>query len=254
MVFKNGDTSYYVEDVVVRVLVVGSCGKKKAHSDLKEPKCHAIDKRRNISYWKRRFSKLSMPARDMYIGPQNTELVKAVDMLRTIPGVTVQFVILSAGFGILQEYDLVPPYDCSFTSMNMAEVRKRSDVLRLKTSLTRMIDGQFDFIYLALGKRYLNAIGTDVLSMIRAPTVIFHGQSSENLVRVPCASDTVKGFSKRGHKIHGVVGFKGDLLRILVSYALGKQSPKNEVKKWTNTNHLRTIIYQLGGLNNPNVS
>ena len=119
--------------------------------------------------------------------------------------------------------------------------------------MTHVIERKFDFIYLALGKRYLNAIGLDVLSMIRAPTVIFHGQSSENLVRVPCAAETVKGFSKHGHKIHGVVGFKGDLLRILANHALEKQSPKNEVRKWANTNHLRKIIYQLGGLNDPDV-
>jgi hypothetical protein len=92
----------------------------------------------------------------------------------------------------------------------------------------------------------------NVLSTIRTTTITFHGQNSEHTLRIPCAADTVKSFSKSGHKIHGVVGFKGDLLRILACYARSKKNPVNEVKKWTCPTYLRKLIHNLGGLKQTN--
>ncbi len=250
--FKNSDTFYYFEEVVVRVLVVGSCGKRKLYNSPKQPKCQDINSNSGIDKWVQRFSKHSVPARDMYTGPQSLELVKAVDLLRTIPNVEVQLVIISAGFGIKQEDDLIPPYDCSFTTMKMAEVRKRSNELKLQTSFTNLTNNGFNLIYLAIGKRYSAALGKDVLSMLQTPTVAFHGPESDYLIRIPCAAETVKAFTKCGHKIHGVVGFKGDLLRVLAQYALEKTNPGTEVQKWENTNYLRKLVYRLGRLEKSN--
>jgi hypothetical protein len=184
----------------------------------------------------------------MYTGPQNTELVKAVDLLRSIQSVEVHLIIISAGFGILQEQDLVPPYECSFTNMKMADVRKRSQALKLQSSFIQMTNKGFDLIYLALGKRYMTALGKGALSKLQIPTMMFHGSESEHLIRFPCSAKTVKAFSKRGHKIHGVVGFKGDLLRILARYTLEKPNPGCETKKWENLNHLKKLVHRLGGL------
>lgn len=232
----------------MRVLVVGSCGKRKLHNSPKQPNCQDIRTRHGIDYWRKRFSKLNTPARTMYTGPQNTELVKAVDLLREISRVDVHLVIISAGFGILQEHERVPPYDCSFTNMTMRDVRKWSEELGLQSSFTDLINKNFDFIYLALGKRYLAALGKDTLSTIQIPTVVFHEHESEYLLQIPCSAQTVKAFSKRGHKIHGVVGFKGDLLRVLARFALGRPNPRNEVRKWGTTNYLRKLVNRLGGL------
>jgi len=229
----------------VRVLVVGSCGKKKLHNNLNQPNCIDIDRVPDINYWKQKFASICAPARDMYIGPQSIELVRAVDMLRTIPDVDVQLVILSAGFGVLAEEEMVPPYDCSFTNMKMVEVKKRSEELELQSSFTSLVNSSFDLVYLALGKQYLAALGTAALTTIRTPTIVFHGQDSDHLIQVPCSTKTVKAFSECGHTIHGVVGFKGDLLRILAGYALKKSHPYSEVKKWTESSHLRMVLHRL---------
>ncbi len=232
----------------MRVLVVGSCGKKKLYSSSKEPGCQDISGSDSIRHWKQKLSSLCVPVRDMYTGPQNSELVKAVDLLRTIPSVKVQLNIISAGFGLLEEGELVPPYDCSFTTMKMAEVRTRSKELKLHASFAHLLESEFDFVYLALGKRYLVALGNDVPSLLKKPTVSFHELKSDCVIRIPCAAETVKAFSKCGHKIHGVVGFKGDLLRVLVQYSLGRPNPENEVRKWRSAKYLRRLIFRLGGL------
>jgi hypothetical protein len=184
----------------------------------------------------------------MYTGPQNTELVKAVDMLRTIPNVETHFAIISAGFGVLQDTELVPPYDCSFSTMRISEVRKRSSDLKIQQVLSQLMRNDFDLIYLALGKRYMLALGKDTLDSVWSTMLVFHGQESSRMIRIPCDAKTVKVFSKQGNKIHGVVGFKGDLLRILTQYAIGRRSPASEVEKWTNASYLRNLVYQLGGL------
>lgn len=232
----------------MRVLVVGSCGKRKLYSPPDQPKCCDIDGNHDIVYWKQQFPSMCVPARDMYLGPQNRELVKAVDILRTIPGVEVQLVIISAGFGMLYEEDLVPPYDCSFTTMKIANVRERSSQLQLKEAFTQLVETGFDLIYLALGKRYLEAIGNDILSTLQATTISFHGRDTEHLVRISCSAETVKTFSSSGHKIHGVVGFKGDLLRVLVRYALTRRNPENEIRKWKCPTYLRYLIHRLRDL------
>jgi len=184
----------------------------------------------------------------MYTGPQSTELVKAVDILRTIPTTEVQLVIVSAGFGLLKEDDLVPPYDCSFTSMKIAQVRERSNELGIRSSFNQVLENPFDLIYLALGKRYQIALGTDVFSTTETTTVLFHNLESDKSVRIPCAAAAVKAFSKSRHRIHGVVGFKGDLLRILALYAKSRRSPENELNKWRNPTYLKKLIHCLGGL------
>ncbi|MFX1606668.1 MAG: hypothetical protein ACFFDD_12270 [Promethearchaeota archaeon] len=232
----------------MRVLVVGSCGKKKSYDSPKQPTCKDIDEEHDLNYWKQQFSSHCVQARDMYTGPQSRELVKAVDLLRTIPDISVQLVIISAGFGILNEEDLVPPYDCSFTTMRMPELRRQAEKLQIQDSIKNLLKNRFDLIYLALGKRYLLALGRDVVSTLETPTIVFHNQSTDYLIQIPCEAETVKSFSKREYKIHGVVGFKGDLLRILAQYALGRPNPRNEVRKWTDTAYLRELIYSLGGL------
>ena len=229
----------------MRVLVVGSCGKRKLHNSPRQPGCQDIDHIRGVSYWKKELLENCAPARDMYTGPQSIELIKAVDLLRTIANVEVHLSIISAGFGVLQEHDLVPPYDCSFTNMKMVEVKKRSEELELQSSFTSLVNSSFDLVYLALGKQYLAALGTAALTTIRTPTIVFHGQDSDHLIQVPCSTKTVKAFSECGHTIHGVVGFKSDLLRILAGYALKKSHPYSEVKKWTESSHLRMVLHRL---------
>jgi hypothetical protein len=132
--------------------------------------------------------------------------------------------------------------------MPMAEVRKRSQEQQLKSSIIKIAENGFDLVYLALGKRYFSALGKEALSTLQLPIIVFHGQESDHLIRFPCSSQTVQAFSKRGHKIHGVVGFKGDLLRILVTHALQKSNPVNELEKWKDPRHLKKLVRRLGGL------
>lgn len=233
----------------MRILVVGSCGKSKLKTSLNAPTCSDIDSKDAITKWRKQLSRYLTPAREMYTGYQSRELLRGVESLRTIDQVEVRLLILSAGFGLLEEKELVPPYECSFSQMRKNRIRERSSLLRIEEDYRKLHETEFDLTYLALGKKYLTALGDDFLSYTRGTTVMFDDKGmKERVVYVPSGSKAVRAFSEHGFKIHGVVGFKGDLLRILAEYALEQDDQYGEVVAWTEPSYLEELVYSLGGV------
>jgi hypothetical protein len=233
----------------MRILVVGSCGKSKLKTILNAPTCSDIDSKDAITKWRKQLSRYLTPAREMYTGYQSTELLRGVESLRTIDQVEVRLLILSAGFGLLEEKELVPPYECSFSKMRKNRIRERSSLLRIEEDYRKLHKTEFDLTYLALGEKYLTALGDDFLSYTRGTTVMFDDyRMKERVVYVPSSSKAVRAFSEHGFKIHGVVGFKGDLLRILAEYALEQDNQYGEVVAWTEPSYLEELVYSLGGV------
>ncbi|MHA2384945.1 MAG: DUF6884 domain-containing protein, partial [Candidatus Thorarchaeota archaeon] len=183
----------------MRILVIGSCGKSKLKSSPKSPTCGDIDSKDAISKWRNQLSDHLTPAREMYTGYQSTELLRGVEALRTIDQVEVRLFILSAGFGLLEENELVPPYECSFSQMGKRGIRERSSLLRIEEDYQKLHESRFDLTYLALGKKYLTALGDDLLSFTEGTVVLFDSKrTDESVVYVPSGSKAVRAFSERG--------------------------------------------------------
>jgi hypothetical protein len=220
----------------LRILVVGSCGKKKRSMSLHSPVCKDIPSKDSLRDWRSRFPKLLHHARDMYTGNQTRE----------------DFYILSAGFGLLKENDLVPPYDCSFIGMRKNEIRARAEALSISEDFRKILETHYNLAYLALGEKYLLALGKEWPDYIDCITIIFGKRhSNERIIFLPANKEIVMAFSKSGFKIHGIAGFKGDLFRILAIYANQKKSPYKAVSKWAKENSLPNLIYKLGNLGSP---
>jgi len=232
----------------IRVLVIGSCGKRKKFSPHSAPTCQDLKGKESLSKWRKKFPEMNCEARSMYTGNQSRELVGAVDMLRTVGNLEVHLFIISAGFGILKEDEIISPYECSFTGMKKAEIRERASLLSIDSDFSNICKTRYDFSYLALGSTYLTTLKdswTDELS----GSIIAFGSTIQNdrVLNLPANADTVQTFSSTGHKIHGVAGFKGDLLRILVTYALNSNNPYREIASWTNLESLLETFRQLAG-------
>ncbi len=233
----------------MRILVVSSCGKKKRIQPHKVPNCNDLTNNASLSEWQSKSSHSVLPARDMYTGHQNRELVTGVDGLRAVRGIRVDLYIISAGFGVLNENTLIPPYECSFNNMKKATILERAEHLGIEEAFRDICGRNYDLLYIALSKKYMIAIGEQFLCGIDGTTLVFHKQKMEpRAVYVPSGSAAVKCFSQQGFKIHGVVGFKGDLLRILMTYAREKKNAYSELHSWKDPLKLRTIIYKLGRL------
>lgn len=144
----------------LNIFVLGSCTAKKRYkrSDIT---CEVIDKLGRERLVERGDLKdMVLPARDMYLGGQHIYTVRAVDILRSIPSVKcVDFYILSAGFGLLEEYTLIPPYECTFGIMNREEIRRRSRKLGIEKKLLQIFkEKAYDAGFFLLGVKYLFAI------------------------------------------------------------------------------------------------
>lgn len=172
-----------------------------------------------------------------------------IEGLRSIKGVEVDMFIISAGFGVLNEDEMIPPYECSFSSLKKAEILERAEALGIEDSVASICRTEYDLLYIALSKKYMLTLGEHPFHDMDGVAVVFHHTKADcETVYVPSGSATVKSFSQQGFKIHGVVGFKGDLLRILSEFAMKQKFPSEEVRTWTNPIKLESLIYELGDL------
>ncbi len=210
---------------------------------------------KDIRYWRTQHEELQRSAREMYTGNQSQELIRGVDILRKIRGIKVDFFVVSAGFGLLYEQDRIPPYDCSFSGMKKSEILARSEALRIPHDFTNLCRETYDMMYLALGRDYLRALGNDWWTHSNQKTICFSQISThENIIVLPAHAQIVKSFSNSGFKIHGVTGFKGDLLRILGDYAINQETPFEKVKLWPNSDYLGKLFCKLGNIDRFEVS
>ncbi|MHA1575865.1 MAG: hypothetical protein ACTSU3_00750 [Candidatus Thorarchaeota archaeon] len=236
----------------MRVLVIGSCGKKKKFSIPNAPRCSDLITKSDLQKWRNIHSDFVCPTREMYTGNQHRELVHGADLLRQIKGIEVHLFVISAGFGLLEEYEPIPPYECSFSKMKTQELLERAAQLSLKDDIKRIFQVRYDLAYIALGKKYLKAIDADLLSGLNCTVVKFGStHPTEQIIHVPTDTTTIKAISRKGYKIHGIAGFKGDLLRILAKYALAQSNPYNEVASWIDSYTLLQLVYDLGALGIP---
>ncbi len=146
--------------LILNIFVLGSCSAKKKFKRL-DITCEIIDKLGRERLIEREDLKnMVLPARDMYLGGQHIYTVRAIEILRSIPSVSyVDFYILSAGFGLLEEHTLIPPYECTFGAMSREEIRSRSKKLGIEEKLLQIFEKKtYDVCFFLLGVKYLIAI------------------------------------------------------------------------------------------------
>ena len=233
---------------ILHILVVGSCGKSKLTTCENPPGCKDISCKADLSIWRKRYDSLATPASKMYTGNQNRELVKGVLLLRKIAETEVDLKIISAGFGFLDENELIPPYECSFSGMKRSQIISRSERLEIGADFEQICKIGFDLIYLALGTDYFLALGDRWKKLARTTVIGFNKKLIEAFtLRIPSGHKIVHALSEKGYKIHGVTGFKGDLLRILAEHALKTQDPRYEILKWKQPSYLQDLIQRISG-------
>lgn len=233
--------------IPLRILVVGSCGKKKLRQSTTSPTCDDLASIDDIEEWRKKPDYTITRVRDLYTGNQNRELVKGVDLLQQIDNTEVELYIISAGFGLVKENDMLPSYDCSFSGMSKAQIQERAILLNIPSDFEKLIASGFDLVYLALGKNYFQALGENWERKWDTTVIGFNRSfTGERMLCIPSSHKIVSTFSRNGHKIHGITGFKGDLLRILANHALKQEHPYRELFAWTNPVYLCDLIMKLG--------
>ncbi|MCK5047185.1 MAG: hypothetical protein KAS22_11435, partial [Candidatus Heimdallarchaeota archaeon] len=141
----------------MKILVFASCSKRKSISYPTEPRCKDIVMKEMKDSFVDRFPE-KRTARNLYRGSLNISINSAVTQLRDF--FDVSYYIVSAGFGIVEENEFVPPYNCSFSQMNNEDLIERARALRIPDDFQEIVEKEKpDLMYLALGKTYLTALG-----------------------------------------------------------------------------------------------
>ena len=212
----------------MKILVFASCSKTKVIKYPNQPTCNEITSKESLRQYQKSIPE-KRKAADLYRGSLNISINSAIKQLREI--FEVSYYIVSAGFGIVNENDEIPPYECSFVNMNKKEIKERAEFLQIQDDYQKIIQRENpEFIYLALGKDYLFSLG-DWDSNLPCKTIAFNESNSDKVITLPANHIAVKEASKMsGLPIHGIVGYKGDLLLLTTRYLKNKDDPVQALK------------------------
>lgn len=150
-------------------------------------------------------------ARDLYTGRQQENITDAVRMLRD-DGHNVRRYFISAGFGLVEETESLPPYEVTFSNMNVSEIRERSANLNIKRDLWKVLESmEYDIVFFSLGTDYYRSIDIDQTVQQIPPNsigVVFNRElvdsQFENIVSVPARTEDAK---RHGTIVIGLKGF-----------------------------------------------
>ncbi|MHA1155347.1 MAG: DUF6884 domain-containing protein [Candidatus Heimdallarchaeota archaeon] len=212
----------------MKILVIASCSKKKSIQYPHQPTCNEIPSKESREQILLKFP-MKKTAKDLYRGALNLSTNSAVRLLKNY--FDISYYIVSAGFGLIDESVLLPPYDCSFSEMTKDKIIERAELLHIPEDFQKIITKENpDLIYLALGKDYLTALGKWD-EKLPCKTIAFTHSDSTNVITLPADHITVKEVSQIGGlPIHGVIGFKGDLLLLTTRYLKEQQNPEKALR------------------------
>lgn len=198
----------------MRILIVDQCsGSKDCASDLAE-----IDQERTGELSREEaLAEVGIdgiPAKNLYVGKQQRRITEAVDSLTT-KGYEVDRYFISAGFGLIQADERLPPYEATFNNMAKAERDERSQRFKLTERIESLVeDEDFSLVFFALGSKYYGAFDLEsVLATTPTETavVLFNQERLatryENVESVPARTEQGKKFGST------VVGLKGTYLK-----------------------------------------
>lgn len=206
-----------------RILIITSCTKDKVNlpgnlsGQLLLPEQLWDD--RDDDRLSRNFGELEeyrVPAGQLYRGQQHLQLMEGVRLLRQSFGHDVVDVkIISAGFGLVSEDDLLPPYNATFADLSSSKILTISQKLRIAEKMNQLMQDSYTCAFFLLGDSYLLSIGLPFAQTPGFPCLFLAGPSSHK--RVPRRSPY--RFIRVGQEdsiafSYNLVGLKGQLFKL----------------------------------------
>ena len=179
-----------------KILIITSCTSKKAFNP---SNLLVIDDFKDKELLKQRTEELAeykTKAIDMYKGLQHTNIVEGVEQLRAINNVIVDVAIISAGYGLLLENDIIVPYEVTFNNMNSKQLNEWASYLNIAKDVNQLIK-DYDIILVALGNKYLKVLELPL---------------NQNIFLFETKQEDAKLYS------YPLVGLKGYQIKLLCNY------------------------------------
>lgn len=204
-----------------RVLIITSCtGEKRFKPEnqlTQEDFKHAARLRKR----EKQLAEFMSPAGAMYTGMQHMQLMEGVRNLRkTLKQPTFDVSIVSAGYGLISENQVIAPYEVTFNTMKGSEIDAWAKRLKIHHSIEQIVP-DYDLIFVLLGEKYLRAISLPITLYEDQTWIFLAPRSSLNLIQESDPQAFILPLSNAEAKQYGFgsVGLKGFLFRQFASVA-----------------------------------
>lgn len=176
------------------LLVISSDSRQKKHEAVVD--CDKIDSTPLLDLLAK-YPENVTTAADMYCGEEHLQVMDGVRYLRKIA--TVEWRILSGGFGLLRANTEIPASDCRFDSRLTSRIRKRAEragydvdgmtddevyaavaeEIGIPDDLRQVLAGGYDLIFIILTRPYLLSIA-DILTELPEQSVAYAYTETNN--------------------------------------------------------------------------
>lgn len=184
----------------MRLLVVDQCSNAKDAPDEFEPLSADEIDATSLTELREEAETPVIPARDLYAGRQQRYISEAVNRLRNA-GDDIDRVFISAGFGVVDERELLPPYNVTFNDLTADELDARADLLDIETEIRALLEDDYDLIVFALGADYYRSLNLSrVLDSIALDQLVLlfnreeDASNHENVLSLPARTAEAKEY------------------------------------------------------------
>ena len=142
----------------MKILVITSCTGRKKHKSLNQLKYEDFASSERLRRRTAELKDFKDSAAEMYTGQQHRYLMAGLKEVRKVhKSATIDLHIISAGYGLLAEDDIIVPYNVTFSGLKKDELLARSNSLQLHKRVETLIAG-YDLVFFLLGAEYVRAL------------------------------------------------------------------------------------------------
>ncbi len=199
----------------LRVLIVTSCTGEKRFKPTSQLTLEDFKDLARLQFRSNELAEFACLASQMYTGLQHLRLMEGVELLRQSCGKkAVDLLILSAGYGLIPENQMIVPYEVTFNIMKGPEIDEWAEFLEVHQAFEKAIVG-YDLVFLLLGEKYLRSLRLPVETQTEQTLIFLASKTSASYVRHLTAKTFVVTLSnlEAKHYRYGLVGLKGFLLK-----------------------------------------
>lgn len=204
-----------------RVLVVTSCTGEKCFKPENQLTLEDFKDSSRLKSREAELTEYACSAGQMYTGQQHLRLMEGVQMLRQSLGrEAVDVIILSAGYGLIPEDQIIVPYEVTFKTMKSYEVDEWAKFLGIHQAFEQVIQS-YDLVFILLGENYLRALGLPVETQATQKLIFLAAYGSKKYIQGGLGKTFIFPVSNTEAKIfsYGLVGLKGFIFKKFTNVA-----------------------------------
>ena len=196
----------------MRILVITSCTGRKKYKPSNQLEYEDFASTERLHDRTAELKNFKAAAAEMYTGQQHRYLMEGLDQIRNIHGQTVvDLHIISAGYGLLSENDIIVPYNVTFQKLKKKEILERSNNLQIHEQAETLIT-DYELAIFLLGKEYVQALQLPFQNTNSVTQIFLLGNTHRKLIPdtqnshfVAAGSDLARKLSVMGVALKGFV-------------------------------------------------